>query len=246
MALCIEGLTKSFARPFSQPRRILDDVSFTVEAGEASFVRGQNGSGKSTLLRCVASLLERDAGTIAWHGVSLRSAQVGYIFDNPRFLRPRLTAHENLAYYGALAGVTAPDFAQRAARLCDALAVEGPDRPVNTLSKGNLQKVNIAFAFALDRPIVVCDEPTSFLDTDAALVLTGLLREHAEGGGALLISTHDTALIRGLGGKELALAEGRLVDGAALVPRLTSLPSTITADARRRRRASALWWRTAP
>ena len=191
------ALSRAFAG-----RRAVDDVSFTLGAGECLALFGPNGAGKTTLLRLLAGLLAPSSGSCRVNGVALRDggvarAQVGLI-SHASMLYGALTARENLEFTARLHGLSDPAGAAR-----DALAamqvLDRAESPVRALSRGLLQRVSIARAIVHAPSVVLCDEPYTGLDESGAAALTSALAERREAGAALVLVTHNL-------GEGLALA----------------------------------------
>ena len=191
------ALSRAFAG-----RRAVDDVSFTLGAGECLALFGPNGAGKTTLLRLLAGLLAPSGGSCRVNGVALRDggvarAQVGLI-SHASMLYGALTARENLEFTARLHGLPDPAGAAR-----DALAamkvLDRAESPVRALSRGLLQRVSIARAIVHAPSVVLCDEPYTGLDESGAAALTSALAERREAGAALVLVTHNL-------GEGLALA----------------------------------------
>ena len=176
-----EGLRHRFGR-----LQALDDIAFTLAAGDTLAVFGPNGAGKTTLLRVLAGLIRPHAGTVSIAG---GARAVGWI-GHAALLYGHLTVRENLRFWGALYSV--PDADARAAAVLDRLGLgTRADQPVRTLSRGLLQRAAIARALLHDPTVLLLDEPFTGLDLAAAAELTGLLREYAAGGRAMVIATHN-------------------------------------------------------
>jgi putative ABC transport system ATP-binding protein len=206
-ALRIENLRKSFPDPEGGTFMAVDLPRLQVETAESLVVRGESGSGKTTLLNLVAGILPPDSGLIEIAGERmsgrsetardrLRARHIGYLFQTFNLL-PGLTALENVQL-----GMTfrprrgqAPREAARAALDRMGLADRMHHRP-HQLSVGQQQRVAIARALAGHPTLVLADEPTSNLDRARAEQCMDLLTSFAsECGAALLVVTHDEALI---------------------------------------------------
>ncbi|MFN7571879.1 MAG: ABC transporter ATP-binding protein [Betaproteobacteria bacterium] len=214
--LAIAGLTKLYGA-----RRVLDDLSFDVRAGEWVAVVGESGSGKSTLLNLIAGLDDADAGSIRIGGVALealdddgrtrlRREKLGFVFQSFHIL-PHLTAAQNVQLPLALLGA-APD--ARRARAAELLAAVGladrGDALPRELSGGELQRIAVARALAHRPALVLADEPTGNLDPDTAGgvldLLAGAVRHQ---GAAGVLVTHSQAAAASAD-RMLVLAHGRL------------------------------------
>lgn len=177
--------------------RALDEVSFSVAAGEIYCLLGANGAGKSTTLKLFLGFLKPTSGSAHVDGIDPGK--------NPHAVRRRLlyipetvalydelTGYENLDYFARLAGV--PD--RSPARLRETLQAAGLasdafDRRVAHYSKGMRQKVGIALSIAKDAKALLLDEPTSGLDPEASAEFHDLLIRQRDRGAAILMATHD-------------------------------------------------------
>ena len=198
-------------------RTVLKDVSFKVGPGERLAVVGRNGAGKTTLLRMLATLMIPDGGSaqVAGHDIvreryAVRE-KIGVLSD-ARGLYPRLTARENIRYYGALHGLKGATLAAR----CDALiATLGlgalADRRTQGFSQGEKMKVAIARALIHDPPVVMLDEPTNGLDIMSVRALREQLRDLRAAGKTLLFSSHVMQEVAALCDRVVILGHGRVV-----------------------------------
>jgi ABC-2 type transport system ATP-binding protein len=198
-------------------RTVLEDLSLAVHAGEIYALLGGNGAGKSTTLSALLGFLRPEAGAVSVVGIDPATspevvrARIAYLPENVA-LYDQLTAHENIAYFMALAGAE-PDRASIDEALdASGLQTEARDRRVGGYSKGMRQKVAIAMAVLRDVPVLLLDEPTSGLDPRATADFNALLAKLKARGTAILMVTHDL-----LGAADCAdrigfLAAGRIVE----------------------------------
>ena len=183
---------------------VLDEVSFTISAGETFAIVGPSGSGKTTLLGLCAGLDTADRGKVALCGVdlqqlsederaNLRNREVGFIFQNFQLL-PTLTALENVAVPLELQGQKKA--ASEAAILLEKVGLK--DRMQHypsQLSGGEQQRVALARAFSSKPSVLFADEPTGNLDEETgAKVVDLLFNLNKEAGTTLIIVTHDMEL----------------------------------------------------
>ncbi len=175
-------------------RRAVDDVSFTLRAGECLALFGPNGAGKTTLLRLLAGLLSPSAGSCRVGGAAMRDgasarARIGLI-SHSSMLYAALTARENLEFTARMYGLTDPrasaDAALRLMRVADRA-----NTPVRALSRGLQQRVSIARAIVHEPQLILCDEPYTGLDAAGSGALTEALKERRASGAALLVVTHN-------------------------------------------------------
>ncbi|HEY3222158.1 MAG TPA: heme ABC exporter ATP-binding protein CcmA [Gemmatimonadales bacterium] len=197
-----EGLRHSFGAV-----KALDDVSFSVQAGQTLAVFGPNGAGKTTLLRVLAGLIQPQRGRA--HVDGGRRA-IGWIGHQPQ-LYAQLTVRENLRFWASLYDVQLP------AELLPRLGLEEhADRAVRALSRGLVQRVAIARALVQDPTVLLLDEPFTGLDRVAAESLSRLLAHHAAAGRASVLVTHNVEEGTGLATHVAFMRAGRFVD---LAPR---------------------------
>jgi ABC-2 type transport system ATP-binding protein len=189
-AVSVEHLTKRFGR-----RLAVDDVSFSVEAGEVFGFLGPNGAGKTTTVRMLATLIAPTAGTARIAGIELAAAngveirkRVAVMTENPG-LYLRLTVAENLEFFAGLYELTDPR-----ARIQQALtAVNLVDRAnglCGSLSKGLRQRVALARALLSEPTVIFLDEPTSGLDPVASRDVHELIDGLREHGVTVFLTTH--------------------------------------------------------
>jgi len=152
------------------------DISFTAEDGTITGLLGANGAGKTTTLRMIATLLRQDAGQIVIDGESVEAgkqsaqhaqARMGVLTD-ARGLYPRLTARENITYYGVLHGFSREAADERASYLGRELGMTALlDRRCDGFSQGEKMKAALARALVHDPKNIILDEPTNGLDVMA-------------------------------------------------------------------------------
>lgn len=198
-ALAVEGLALRRGA-----REILRGVSFAAARGEIVVLMGASGSGKTTILRCVAGLEAPDAG-------SVRAGRCGMVFQF-HSLFEHLSALDNVTLAPIHVGrMSRADSEQRARRLLDELGVgHRAEALPRELSGGEAQRVAIARALAMDPPLLLMDEPTASLDPARRADLAATLRQLADGGRALVLTSHDEDFVERLpGARVLRIADGR-------------------------------------
>jgi len=228
--LQVEHLTVRFGAS-----TVVNDVSFTIAAGEKFALVGESGSGKSitalSILRLVDSAVT--TGTIRFEGEALtdkseremrgiRGARIGMIFQEPMTaLNPLYTVGNQIAEVLELHEAMRPNAARaRAVELLARTGIPEPDKRVNVyphqLSGGQRQRAMIAMALACKPRLLICDEPTTALDVTIQAQILALLDElQAEMGMALLFITHDLNLVRRFTHRVGVMERGRLVEMGA-------------------------------
>ncbi len=196
------------------------DVSFTAPDGVITGLLGPNGAGKTTTLRMLAGLIQPDAGRMTVDGLDVASqtqaavARMGLLSDS-RGLYPRLTARENIVYFGRLQGMEADAASHRATVLADMLDMRHLlDRRTEGFSQGERMKTSLARALVHDPVNIVLDEPTNGLDVLATRALRESLRflRTPEGGGKCIVfSTHIMQEVERLCDNVVVVSGGRTV-----------------------------------
>ena len=196
------------------------DVSFTAPDGQITGLLGPNGAGKTTSLRMLAGLITPDAGQMWVDDINVGQrpaaalARMGVLSD-ARGLYPRLTARENIVYFGKLQGMSRDAAEARAGVLAEFLELKLLlDRRTEGFSQGERMKTALARALVHDPSHIVLDEPTNGLDVLATRALREALRHlrTAEGGGKCIIfSTHIMQEVERLCDGVVIVAQGRTV-----------------------------------
>lgn len=214
----------SFSYP-TLPRKVLDGVSLTISQGEVLSVLGRNGAGKSTLLGCMLGLLKPQAGEIMLFGKSLRdmkerevAALVGYVPQNhiPAFGHT-VSDFVQMGCASRIGLFSHPGKRERedtAAALSEMGLEELSDRPYTEISGGERQLATIARAIVTRPRIVLFDEPTAHLDFGNQLRVLRIIKQLADKGFAVVITTHNPDHAMLLGGRAAVLdRQGQLVSG---------------------------------
>ena len=196
----------------------VDGVSFVAADGCITGLLGPNGAGKTTTLRMLAALLVPDAGQMHVDGIDVQRepraalARMGVLSD-ARGLYPRLTARENIVYYGRLHGMSAPAASGRAEALAHLLDMTALlDRRTEGFSQGERMKTALARALVHDPPNIVLDEPTNGLDVLATRALRDALRRLRDSEGKCIVfSTHIMQEVERLCDQVVVVARGRTV-----------------------------------
>ncbi|UCH04313.1 MAG: ABC transporter ATP-binding protein [Candidatus Thorarchaeota archaeon] len=213
-----ESLTKIFEKGKKREVVALDKVSIEINRGEVFGLLGPNGAGKTTLIRILIGLLTPTAGN-AWVLGCDVTQDIDYIRERVSLLPQeagiydRLTARENLVYYGGLYGIPDDDLHNRADRLLDTVGLrEKEDYQVKGFSGGMKRKVLVARALIIEPEIVFMDEPTTGVDTIGARVVRNVLKKlSSEQKRTIILTTHDLNEVAELCDRVGILNEGNLV-----------------------------------
>lgn len=208
----IDHLTKKYGTKLA-----VDDVNFNVAGGEIFGFLGPNGAGKTTTLKVIVGLLQPTAGTVRVNGFDIQKqpldakASSGFVPDEPN-LYAKLTGRELLRFVGDLYGIDPLQSTRRIdelLRLFD-LAAAGDDT-TDSYSHGMRQKTSVAAALMHDPKVLVLDEPTVGLDPKSARLIKDILRQLAERGAAIILSTHILEIAENMCDRIGIINQGKLV-----------------------------------
>ncbi|MEM6291256.1 MAG: ATP-binding cassette domain-containing protein [Myxococcota bacterium] len=195
----------------------VEDVSFEAPDGQITGILGPNGAGKTTTMRMVSSLVRPDHGRVDVDGRDAATAptevrrRIGVLPD-ARGLYPRLTARENIAYFGALQGMAREALDARVEALVDQLDLRKvADRRVHGFSQGERAKVAIARALIHAPQNVLLDEPTNGLDVMSTRAMREVIRELRDEGCAVVFSSHVMQEVSALCDTIVVVAKGTVV-----------------------------------
>lgn len=201
----VRKLTKRFGAVLA-----VNDVSLRAESGEILALVGPNGSGKSTTMKCIAGLIAPTAGEIIVNGKAANGSRRDWLSYLPQEVGfpESLSGEEIIGFYSRLRNL-APGAIQHA------LEISGLNgfgkRAVREYSVGMLQRLGIAITLMPEAPVVILDEPTAGLDSDAVGRLRELLASMRARGQTVIVSTHVLSEIESLADRVAVLAGGRLV-----------------------------------
>ncbi len=188
----VSGLGKRFRSLIA-----VHDLSFTVGEGEIFGILGPNGAGKTTSVRILSGLIAPSEGTARINGMELGAqsqairAITGILTETPG-LHDKLTARENLGYYGRLYGLRGANLRRAVDRYLGIVGMlDSGDRRVGGFSKGMRQKVAIARALLHEPEVVYLDEPTSALDPSAAKMVRDFVATLRDAGRSIVVCTHN-------------------------------------------------------
>ena len=188
----VKKLTKNFGE-----KRAVDDLSFTVSNGVAYGFLGRNGAGKTTTIRILMNVFREDSGEALFNGVPAykESVRIGYLPEE-RGLYAKRGVLEQLIYFGILKGMDKKRAeSEGKAKLEEMEAAEYTYQKLETLSKGNQQKIQLAVAMLGDPEVIILDEPFSGLDPINAQVLKRAVRRQVDEGRTVIFSSHQMAQV---------------------------------------------------
>ncbi len=192
MVLELKDINKSFGE-----NHVLKDVSFSAQSGKAFGLLGRNGAGKTTTIRILMNVFSADSGSIFIDGepIDRRKIGIGYLPEE-RGLYPKKVIIDQLAYFAELKGMKRKAAIESIDNWLVRLdMMEYRNKKLNTLSKGNQQKIQLITALAHNPDIIILDEPFSGLDPVNAMMLKDIVREEIAKGKVVLFSSHQMSQI---------------------------------------------------
>jgi len=202
----IKGLRKKFGS-----LQVLNDLTLTIQPGQATGIVGPNGSGKTTLIKHLLGLVKPDEGTIEVNGVRLNGTfeyrrEIGYMPQMARYPE-NMKVRELIDFIIKIRGEE-PVFEQE---LIDLFELEKEmGKPLRNLSGGNKQKTGALAALMFDAPILILDEPTAGLDPKSSYRFKSWIKKEKERGKTILLTTHIMSEIEELSDYLILLVEGEV------------------------------------
>ncbi|MEU8239506.1 ATP-binding cassette domain-containing protein [Actinoplanes missouriensis] len=206
--ITVENLTRTYGA-----QRAVDDVSFTCEPGTVTGFLGPNGAGKSTTLRMICGLTPPTAGRATVCGVPYRQLgnpgrRVGVLLDASAQHAGR-TGRETLALAAITMGLDTGRVPERLTRV--GLDRSAAKRRVRAYSLGMRQRLGLAYAMLGDPAVLILDEPANGLDPEGIFWMRGLLREFADRGGTVLLSSHLLREVEAVADRLIVIGQGRIL-----------------------------------
>ena len=192
MILELKNIDKSFGE-----KEVLKGVTFTAEGGKAFGLLGRNGAGKTTTIRILMNVFPANSGEVLLDGkpIDYTNIGIGYLPEE-RGLYPKKKIIEQLVYFAELKGMNAKDATKAVGYWLERLGmIEYRNKRLDTLSKGNQQKIQLVTALAHNPHIVILDEPFSGLDPVNAMLLKDVVKEQISLGKIVLFSSHQMSYI---------------------------------------------------
>lgn len=194
-------------------KQVLRDVSFRAESGRALGLLGRNGAGKTTTIRIIMGVFPPDSGAVRLDGAAIRRGDVNFGYlpeEHGLYLKKPIG--EQLVYLGRLRGLSGVEARAAVKKWLGRLEMDQYEtRRLDTLSKGNQQKIQLAAALITDPDFVILDEPFSGLDPVNAMVLKDVIRELIAAGKLVLFSSHQMNYVEEFCDSIAILNGGRIV-----------------------------------
>ena len=207
MLLELRDICKSFGE-----KQVLKGISFKAQSGKAFGLLGRNGAGKTTTIRILMNVFPPDSGEVLIDGKPLDYDRIGIGYlPEERGLYPKKTILDQLVYFSVLKGMSRKQAVSAIDMWLERLEMtEYRNRRLDTLSKGNQQKIQLITALAHDPDIIILDEPFSGLDPVNAMMLKDVVREQLQKGKIVLFSSHQMSYIEEFCDSIAILADGRV------------------------------------
>lgn len=208
MKLELKNIEKSFGE-----KQVLRGISFAAESGRAFGLLGRNGAGKTTTIRILMGVFPADSGEVLTDGrpMDYKAVQIGYLPEE-RGLYPKKKIIDQLVYFARLKGMREREAVKSVDHWLRRLDMaEYRNKRLDTLSKGNQQKIQLITALAHDPQIVILDEPFSGLDPVNAMLLKDVVKEEIGRGKIVLFSSHQMNYIEEFCDGIAILNQGRIV-----------------------------------
>jgi len=198
---------------------VVDKLSFTVNEGEIVGLLGENGAGKTTTLRMISTMLKPTEGSVVVNGYDVIKQsdkvrnEIGILFGGDVGIYDRLTAKENIQYFGRLYGMADDEINKRIEELSKDLDMkEYIDRRAGKFSRGMKQKVSIARTIVHSPKVMLFDEPSTGLDVSAARVIHDFIIKCKGENKTILLSSHSMREVEKLCDRVVIINKGKLVE----------------------------------
>ena len=208
MSLVLKNVSKTFSG-----KKVVDNVSLSLEKPGVYGLLGTNGAGKTTTIRMLLGILNKDSGEITWNGkaVDRKSVNFGYLPEE-RGVYPKTKIFDQLMYFAELKGMKKEEAKQSISKWAKELKVEEYlQMPAEKLSKGNQQKIQFMTAIIHNPELVVLDEPFSGLDPVNTEMLKNIIIDLIKKGKYVIMSAHQMATIEEFCSDILILNKGKTV-----------------------------------
>lgn len=208
MGLILKNVSKTFTG-----KKVVDNISFSLEEPGVFGLLGTNGAGKTTTIRMLLGIIKKDSGEITWNGkkVDRKSVNFGYLPEE-RGVYPKVKIYDQLMYFTELKGMKRSEADKTINEWAKRLKVEEyMQQPAEKLSKGNQQKIQFMTAIIHNPELVVLDEPFSGLDPVNTELLKNIIIDLVKNGKYVIMSAHQMATIEEFCSDILILNKGKTV-----------------------------------
>ena len=208
MGLILKNVSKTFTG-----KKVVDNISFSLEEPGVFGLLGTNGAGKTTTIRMLLGIIKKDSGEITWNGkkVDRKSVNFGYLPEE-RGVYPKVKISDQLMYFAELKGMKRSEADKTINEWAKRLKVEEyMQQPAEKLSKGNQQKIQFMTAVIHNPELVVLDEPFSGLDPVNTELLKNIIIDLVKNGKYVIMSAHQMATIEEFCSDILILNKGKTV-----------------------------------
>ena len=213
MKIELKNINKSFDK-----KHILKDISFSIKSGRALGFLGRNGAGKTTTIRILMDIFRGDTGEILLDGRKFNREEykIGYLPEE-RGMYQKVNILDQLIYFGELRGMSRKSAKESGEKLLKKLGiVEYANKKLETLSKGNQQKVQLAEALITDPDIIILDEPFSGLDPVNAQSLKNIIKENIAKDKIVIFSSHQMSQVEEFCQDIVFIKAGRIIKNCSL------------------------------
>ena len=215
----LENISKVYNGPKKTTITAVEPLTLSIGGSQVFGVLGSNGAGKTTTIKMICGLVTPTTGNIRLNGYDVKrqrrqaAQQIGAVLEGTRNIYWRLSAWDNLMYFGRLKGCTGKQLVERGERLLRELDLwERRDHQIRHFSRGMQQKIAVASALIADPPIVLLDEPTLGLDIQAALTVKNWIARLArEEGKTIILTTHQLDLAQDLCEHVAIMSKGQIL-----------------------------------
>ena len=208
MSLKIENVSKKFGN-----KKVVDNISITLDKPQVFGLLGTNGAGKTTTIRMLLGILKKDSGTITWNNkeVDRKKVNFGYLPEE-RGVYPKVKIIDQLKYFAELKGMTKEETTKSINKWAKQLKVEEYlEMPAEKLSKGNQQKIQFMTSVIHDPELLVLDEPFSGLDPVNTEILKRIIIDLVKQGKYIIMSAHEMHTIEEFCTNILIINKGKTV-----------------------------------
>lgn len=205
MSLIVENLGKIYGE-----KQVVRDVSFRVESGKPFGLLGRNGAGKTTIIRMILSIIKNDFGSIIWEGKSIIDSglKFGYLPEE-RGLYPKVKVSDQLIYLAVLRGMSKQNADKALKFWLERFSISDYyNRRVDTLSKGNQQKIQLITAVIHDPDLIILDEPFNGLDPVNVEIFIDVIKDMSKNKKSIIFSDHMMEYVERICADILLLDEG--------------------------------------